>query len=87
MPGERKAVIRTALQQEGQSRDSALENAVLTKYAGVVEWMAPDGERWLSIVSGDASDEDAGLQRWDVQGMFFNVLHDPAWHPEDGDDE
>lgn len=85
---ERKSVVRVALEQEGRFRDGeALENAVLTKYAAVVEWMAPDGVKWLSIISGDAADEHEGLQRWDVQGMFFNVLHDPAWHPGGGGDD
>jgi hypothetical protein len=80
---ERKAVVRTALVQEGQARDEDLAAATLTKYAAVVEWMDAEGTKWLSIVSGDAGDDEHGLQRWDVQGMFFNVLHDPAWYPED----
>jgi hypothetical protein len=63
--------------------DDDLGEAVVTKYAAVVEWMAPDGNRWLSLVTADAGDVE--LQRWDVQGMFFNVMHDPAWHPRDED--
>jgi len=86
MGSERKADLRGALQREGQAADEELAEAIVTKYAAVVEWMAPDGNRWLHLVSGDAGDEDEGLHRWDVQGMFFNVLYDPAWQP-DGDDE
>lgn len=79
--------LRAALAMSGAD-DADLHGAVVTKYAAVVEWMAPDGERWLSLTDGDAGGER--LHRWDVQGMFFNVLHDPAWNGpgrDEADDE
>jgi hypothetical protein len=66
-----------------RSREEDLEEAVITKFAAVVEWMTPGGDRWLSLVDEDSGGER--LQRWDVQGMFFNVLHDPAWQQDDED--
>lgn len=63
--------------------DEDLEGAVVTKFVAVTEWMAPDGTRWLTLLDGDAADEP--LYRWDVQGMFHNVLHDPAWQEDPGE--
>lgn len=65
--------------------DEDLNDAVVTKFAAVVEWMDPAGKRWLSLVNADAGGER--LYRWDVQGMLFNLMHDRMWDSDEGDDE
>lgn len=82
-PDPYTVAVRGAL-ADTRHDDEDLADAVVTKFAAVIEWMDPEGKRWLSLVDGDAGSER--LQRWDVQGLFFNVMHDPAWHP-DGDDD
>jgi hypothetical protein len=64
--------------------DEELDGAVVVGFAAAVEWMTPDGTKWLCLQTGDAAGQE--LQRWQVQGYLFNVLHDPAWHEDDGDD-
>jgi hypothetical protein len=66
--------------------DSGLDGAVVVGYAAVVEWMSPDGEKWLTLETGNAMGEP--LVRWQLQGYLHNVLHDPAWQGgcDDGDD-
>lgn len=84
---DESAAIITAL-QAARPDDDDLDGAVVIGFAAVAEWMTPSGHRWISLETGDASGE--ALQRWQVQGYFFNVLHDPAWQPEDfgdGDDD
>lgn len=78
------ASVRDALSSTRRG-DEDLDGAVLTRFAAVVEWMDPDGEKWLSIVDGDAGDQR--LKRWDVQGLLFNVMHDPAWQHDDEEDD
>lgn len=65
--------------QATRSDDEDLDGAVLVGFAAVAEWVRPDGGRHLSIVDGRGTGER--LERWQTQGYFFNVLHDPAWHP------
>jgi hypothetical protein len=74
------AVLR-ALSDARPDHDS-LDGAVVIGYGAVVEWMAPDGTRWLTLSTGDAGGND--LQSWQVQGYFHNVLHDPHW--QDGEE-
>jgi hypothetical protein len=71
--------------QAARPDDDDLDGAVVIGFAAVAEWMTPSGERWISLETGDASGAD--LQRWQVQGYFFNVLHDPAWQPEQGHED
>jgi hypothetical protein len=80
-PSER---ILQALQAEHEM-DEDIEGGVVVGFAAVVEWLAPDGKRWLTLLDGDASGER--LYRWQVQGYFHNVLHDPSWHPVDDEDD
>jgi hypothetical protein len=76
-----KKQIRAGL-QASRIDDADLGEAVVIGYAAVAEWMTPDGTRWLSLTTGDATDEE--LMRWQVQGYFYNVLNDPAWEDDDG---
>jgi len=76
-------VFEVLSQTQDASED--IDGAVLVQYAAVAEWMTPDGERWLSLVDGAANGDR--LYRWQVQGMLFNVMHDPAWHHAEGGEE
>jgi hypothetical protein len=70
--------------QASRADDKDLSDAVVVGYAAVTEWLAPDGKRWLTMDTSDRAGEE--LMRWQVQGYFHNVLHDPTWQPDDDED-
>lgn len=60
-----------------------LHGAMLLGWVVVAEWMAPDGDRWLSRLSGTPQDRDAA--EWQIQGYLTNAL-EPGWdRPPDPD--
>lgn len=67
-----------ALQVEGES-------ALLLGWAIVVEWVAPNNDRWLTCLATDARGEPAPT--WQMQGYFHNALHDWPDGEEDDADE
>jgi len=71
----RDALVREQvyeLVQSSVSGDEDLEGAVLLGFLIVAEWQAPDGNRWLSKVSGDSSRE---LPAWRERMFGFEVAH------------
>lgn len=71
--------------QELNEGDEQLEGTVLVGYMVVAEWRGPNGEQWLSKVSGD---HGGSLPTWRQRGYAAEVLHD-MWgdNPEDKDDD
>lgn len=79
----RKALAATI--QSTHDTDTNLDGAVLIGFVALAEWMAPDGERWLSQISG-VGDGEQGIPDWQRQGYLHNALHD--WpNPNGTDDE
>lgn len=80
-PELRKAVS-AALQEHAMEVDG--ERSVLVGFGLVIEWLAPDGERWLSLAGGDASGGPG--TEWQLQGYFHNALHADWPSPHEDDD-
>ncbi len=76
--GKVRQPIHTAV-QHALNADEESAGSVVTGWVCVAESMAPDGRKWLSRVSSDASGERR-LPRWTEQGLLHNALHG------DGDD-
>lgn len=53
--------------------DDDLEGGVLVGFLVIAEWRAPNGEQWLSKVSGDHS---GSLPTWRQRGYAGEVVHD-----------
>ena len=68
--------------QETGTEDDDLEGAVLIGFLLIGEWQAPNGNRWLSKVSGDHTSE---LSPWRERGMAFEVAHE-WWDDEREED-
>jgi len=58
-------------------------DAVLTQFLVVCEWEAPDGERWISKLSGDHA---RMLPPWRERGLASEVLRD-GWSSNQDEDE
>ena len=69
--------------QATAAADDNLADSVLLGFLVVGEWQAPDGDRWLSKVSGDASGRE--LSPWRERGFGHEVAN--LWWPNDGGDE
>lgn len=54
-------------------QDDDLESSVLVGFLVVAEWRAPNGDNWLSKVSGDHS---SSLSTWRQRGYAAEVMHD-----------
>jgi hypothetical protein len=61
----------------------AAEGSVATSFVMVVEFMRPDGERFLVRYHADAAGE--GLTPWQVEGVLGRALNAEAWADELGD--
>jgi hypothetical protein len=60
---------------------------VVTGWVCIAESMDPDGRKWLSRISSDASGEQR-LPRWTEQGLLHNGLYgngDDGWDDDDDD--
>lgn len=75
--------LHSAIQATGQT-DNDLEGAMLMGWVVVAEWMAPNGQRWLSRVDGTASGE--GCPEWQRHGYLHNALFSDGFS-DDEDDE
>lgn len=78
-PGLRDA-LHEAFQEHAMEVNG--ERSVVLGWAAVVEWVAPDGHRWLSFAATDARGEPAPT--WQAQGYLHNALHD--WPNAEDDD-
>lgn len=77
--------VLEVIQREGLDTDSG--GAVVYGYALVVEWSAPDGERWLSSVSSDPTGKQE-LPEWQKTGYYYNDWdEDTLVEPELEEDE
>lgn len=62
------------------------DGAMLLGWVAIAEWMAPDGNRWLSIVDGNTNRE--GCPVWQRQGHLHNTLFDAqGFIPDDEEDD
>lgn len=71
---------REAIHEALQKNLPRGEDAILTGWVLVAEWIDHDGEQWLS--KGHA----AGTAPWTAAGMLHEALHGTNW-PREGEDE
>jgi hypothetical protein len=57
--------------------------AVLLGWVAIVEWKAPNNERWLSLTGADVLGEEP--PEWQTQGYLYNALFDDWDRGEDDD--
>jgi hypothetical protein len=69
---------RDAIHDAIQAHAPIGQQAVLTGWALVAEWMDHDGERWLSRAHA------ASTPKWTAEGMWHEALHG-SW-PDDPQD-
>lgn len=60
--------------QASAAGDEDIDGAVLVGWVTVAEFMDPSGEKWLSLVAGDARGETPPI--WQIQGYLHNMLND-----------
>jgi hypothetical protein len=58
--------------------------SVLLGWVAVIEWKAPDNERWLSLTGADVLGDEP--PEWQVQGYLHNALFSD-WDRFDEDDD
>jgi hypothetical protein len=70
--------------QQAMHDDGAVgaQGNVVTGWVCICESMGPDGQRWLSKLSSDASG-DARLATWAEQGLLWNALYAGGWDEDD----
>lgn len=61
----------------------APQDAVLLQFLLVAEWESPNGDRWISKLSGDHA---RTLPPWRERGLASEVLHG-GWDSDDEDDD
>jgi hypothetical protein len=76
--------LHAAIQGTNQT-DQNLEGAMLMGWVVVAEWMAPDGERWLSRVDGTAARK--GCPEWQREGYLHNALYSGGFEAFEGSDD
>lgn len=84
----RSAIHGVAQRSINIDRPNDEQDHVVTGWVCIVESMGPDGERWLSRLSSDASGERR-LSRWTEQGLLHNGLHgdgEEGWTTDDKDE-
>lgn len=59
--------------QTTAAADEELTDNVLVGFLVVAEWRGPDGEQWLSKISGD---HGGNLPSWRQRGYAAEVIHD-----------
>lgn len=63
-----------------------IDGSVLLGWVTIAEWVAPDGNRWLSRISSNATG-DREAADWQLQGYLHNALNDwPKTNDEDDDE-
>jgi hypothetical protein len=60
--------------QASAAHNDDIEGAMLKGWVTIAEWVAPDGERWLSVAAAGSSPADPAPD-WQIQGYLFNILH------------
>jgi hypothetical protein len=70
---------RDALHEAIQKHAPTGQNAVLTGWALVAEWMDEDGDRWITKTHA------AAVTHWTANGMYHEALHGP-WPRDDDED-
>jgi hypothetical protein len=63
---------RTTISAALDQTCSELEGAITTNWIVVAERMTPDGERWLTQFSGDASDDCPPI--WHRRGLLTHAI-------------
>lgn len=69
--------------QSTAADDDSLTETVLVGFMVVAEWRGPNGEQWLSKISGD---HGGNLPSWRQCGYAAEVLHD-MWGDQAEDSE
>ena len=64
--------------------DESLTDNVLIGFMVIAEWRGPDGEQWLSKISGD---HGGNLPTWRQRGYAAEVIHDMWGDQADGSEE
>lgn len=60
--------------QASNDANPEIEEAVLVNWALVAEWSDPEGQRWISRLSGNDGGEDSP-PRWTVEGLLHYALY------------
>ena len=77
------AAIQSTNSFEG---DEDLDGAVLTGWALVTEWAAPDGESYIGYLASDVSGEKP-LPIWRESGLLYYALNHMGDHERISEDE
>lgn len=64
--------VHAAIQETNDAQDD-LDGAVLTGWVTVCEWMDPDGDRWISFLSGTDGGEKTPPP-WTIRGYLHEAL-------------
>lgn len=80
-----RAHLHDAIQSTIAIDNDLPEGAMLLGWAAIAEWMAPDGQRWLSVVDGNSAGE--GCPMWQRQGYLHNALFDAQGFIPDDEDQ
>jgi hypothetical protein len=78
---EHRSEIRNVIQALA-GEGAATDGAIVTGWVIVVEWMDPDGGKWLSRFNGDGA--DLPLVAWQMEGMLHNALHE-SWDDDEAE--
>lgn len=80
----RECIYAEVQSHAGDEETGAPAESVLTGFLMIAEWESPNGDRWISKLSGDHS---RTLPPWRERGLAAEVLH--AWWGDetDGGDE
>lgn len=73
--------VSTVLQEHALETPDG--RSVLLGWVAVIEWKAPDNERWLSMTGADALGDEP--PSWQTQGYLHNALFD-EWERDVEDD-
>lgn len=71
-----QAIQHASSLPSGDPDDDLPEGSLVVGWALVVDYMSPDGDRWLSRA------HSASLTKWQANGMYHEALHGD-WSEED----
>ena len=54
--------------------DDVPDQGMLVQFAVITEWMGPDGARWLSLCTGNASGSE-DVPRWQLRMLGHELVH------------
>ena len=78
-----KSPVERISEAVNESKDGELDGCVLIGHLTVCEWVGPDGNRWLSKLSGNGSGDK--LPSWQERSYGFEVAN-YWWDATDEDD-